>query len=245
MALSRVGVVCALASEARHLGPLRVHELVGSLPDGTLVAVTGMGNAAALKGAEALVAAGAGALASFGLAGGLDPRLSAGAILLPSEVLGQDGSHVPTDPDWRQRLGLAIGAHIPVHEGTLLTMPAAVASIADKAQLFHTTGAAAVDMESVAVGQTALRHNLPFIAVRVIVDSAEDALPSAVMAAADKEGHVQIGRLMSALARAPSELAPLIRLARRYRAANRSLAAIARTGSLALADTALGNHSRP
>src|SRR5262249_43987750 len=162
-------------SEARHLGPISLHEPVESLPDGTLVAVTGMGGAAASRGAGALIAAGAVALASFGLAGGLDPTLSAGAILLPSEVLGPEGQGVRTDADWRRRLGLAIGAHTPVREGALLTMPTAVASIADKAHLFHTTGAAAVDMESLAVGEIASGHHLPFIAVRVIVDSAVDA----------------------------------------------------------------------
>jgi hypothetical protein len=68
--------------------------------------------------------------------------------------------------------------------------------------------------------------------VRVIVDGAADVLPRAVTEAADNEGHLQVWRLIGALALAPNELAPLIRLARRYRAANRSLAAIARTGSL-------------
>ena len=42
-------------------------------------------------GARSLIEAGATALASWGMAGGLDPALSAGAILLPSEVLGPDG----------------------------------------------------------------------------------------------------------------------------------------------------------
>jgi adenosylhomocysteine nucleosidase len=235
LALSRVGIVCALVSEARHLGPISLAEPVESLPEGTLVAVTGMGEAAASRGAAALIAAGAGALASFGMAGGLDPTLSAGAILLPGEVIGPDGRRIGTEAGWRERLRLAIGAHTPCSSANLLTMPRAVASIADKAYLFRTTGAAAVDMESLAVGEMAARHRLPFVAVRVVVDSAEDALPRAVMAAADKEGRLQIGRLMSALARAPQELAPLIRLARRYRAANRSLAAIARTGSLGVA----------
>ncbi|GAC1471958.1 MAG: hypothetical protein PVSMB1_19530 [Gemmatimonadaceae bacterium] len=58
-------------------------------------------------------------------------------------------------------------------------------------------------------------------------------IPRAVTAAADNEGHLQIWRLIGALALAPNELAPLIRLAQRYRAANRSLATIARAGSLA------------
>jgi hypothetical protein len=67
----------------------------------------------------------------------------------------------------------------------------------------------------------------------VIVDSAEDVLPRAITAAADSAGHLQLWRLLGALVLAPTDLAPLIRLAQRYRAANRSLAAVARAGSLA------------
>ena len=56
------------------------------------------------------------------------------------------------------------------------------------------------------------------------------AVTYAVTAAADSEGHLQIWRLLGALARTPGELGPLLRLAGRYRAANRSLAAVARVG---------------
>jgi adenosylhomocysteine nucleosidase len=192
-----------------------------------------MGNSAAAAGSRALIAAGATALASWGMAGGLDPTLDAGAILLPTEVLGPDGQSFNTASAWRDRLSCAVAALAPVRSGKLVTRTRAIGSVADKAELFRATGAAAVDMESAAVGEVAERHQLPFIAVRVIVDSAADVLPRAVTAAADSEGHLQIWRLIGALALAPNELAPLIRLARRYRAANRSLAAIASTGSLA------------
>ena len=232
MALNAVGIVCALASEARHLGRISLRQPVESLPGGTLVAVTGMGCSAAAKGAAALVAAGATALASFGLAGGLDPALHAGAILLPAEVVGADREGVRTAQGWRERLASALSTHQPTRGGRLLTMPRAIGSVAEKARLFQMTGAAAVDMESLAVGEAANEHQLPFVAVRVIVDSAADVLPGAVTAAADREGHLHIRRLIGALARAPGELAPLIRLACHYRAANRALAAVARTGSL-------------
>ena len=230
MALNIVGIVCALASEARHLGPtVRLTEPLGSLPDGTLVATTGMGSSAASTGARALVNAGATALASFGLAGGLDPSLEAGAILLPNEVQGSDGRIHKCAAAWRNRLSATTRAR----SGKLLTSAKAVGSVEDKAALFASTGAVAVDMESAAIAEVAEGYGLPFLAVRVVVDSAADVLPRAVTTAADNEGHLQIWRLIGALALAPSELAPLIRLARRYRAANRSLAAIARVGSLA------------
>jgi adenosylhomocysteine nucleosidase len=219
LALNTVGIVCALASEARHLRPT----------DGALVITTGMGSSAASIGARALIDAGARALASWGMAGGLDPSLQPGEILLPSEVITSDGRAHPCEKGWRERLAATIEAR----SGRLLTSARSVGSVEDKAALFRGTGAVAVDMESAAIAEVAEQHGLPFLAVRVVVDSAEDVLPRAVTAAADNEGHLHIWRLIGALALAPNELAPLIRLAQRYRAANRSLASIARTGSLA------------
>ncbi|HEY5019653.1 MAG TPA: hypothetical protein VII17_01410 [Steroidobacteraceae bacterium] len=229
-----LGIVCALAAEARHLGPTTPrHEPLASLADGTLLAVSGMGAAAAGLSARALVEAGAGALASFGLAGGLDPALIAGSIFLPSEVITLTGPGIYTAPRWRERLSGALAAQRPVAHGKLLSCPRAIGTVAQKAALFRDTGAAAVDMESLAVAQVAATKHVPFIAVRVIVDSARDELPQAVTAAADSAGQLQLWRLLGALARSPADLAPLMKLVWRYRAASRSLAAVARAGSLA------------
>jgi len=84
-----------------------------------------------------------------------------------------------------------------------------------------------VDMESLAIAQVAAAHRLPFVAVRVIVDTAADELPRAVVTAS-QEGHVRIWRLLGAMALAPAELGALVRLAGRYRMATRRLAAVAR-----------------
>ena len=159
MTLNVVGVVCALASEARHLGPV----------DGTLVRVSGMGMAAATRCATSLVDEGATALVSWGMAGGLDPRLTPGTIFLPDTVISTTGVALGTAGPWRERLGAAVSALHPVIRGRLLTSVRAVGSLADKATLFRETGAVAVDMESSAVGEVAQSHQLPFIAVRVIV----------------------------------------------------------------------------
>ena len=229
-----VGIVSALAVEARHLGPaVQRRGALASLADGTLLAVSGIGGSAAARGARALIDAGATALISWGMAGGLDPALAAGTIFLPSEVISRDGAALMTARYWRERLSAALGAHRPVACGRLLTSPRALGSIADKAAAFRDTGAAAVDMESLAIAEVAQTREVPFIAVRVVVDSARHSLPQAVTVAADSAGHLHMWRLIGALARAPGDLAPLIRLARCYRAASRSLAAVARAGSLA------------
>ena len=92
-----VGIVAALAAEARALGPTKL-ELGAprTLADGTRIAVSGIGFAAAARAAQALVDTGVTALASWGMAGGLDPALNAGTILLPSQVISTDGTSLPT-----------------------------------------------------------------------------------------------------------------------------------------------------
>ena len=72
---------------------------------------------------------------------------------------------------------------------------------------------------------------MPFIAVRVIVDTARDGIPQAV-AGASRAGKLRIGRLILGLMRSPLEIASLLRLARRYRVALRSLRAVAALGKL-------------
>jgi adenosylhomocysteine nucleosidase len=225
--LNGVGVVAALAAEARALGPTvkRIGD-VDCLGEATLLAISGMGCAAAGLAAGRLIEAGASALMSFGLAGGLDPRLTAGSVVFPSEVISRDGARFVTSVTWRERLAAAL-LQRPVAGGKLLTSAQAIDAVADKAAAFRDTGAVAVDMESLAVAQVAAAHRLPFMAVRVIVDTAADRLPHAVVAASHG-GRVRIWRLIGGLALAPVEFAPLIRLARRYRTARRSLAAVGR-----------------
>jgi adenosylhomocysteine nucleosidase len=229
-----VGIVCALQSEARHLGPAtRRAESIATLADGSLLHVSGMGGQAASLGASMLADAGAGALVSWGMAGGLDPSLAPGTLVLPVEVVATNGSGIETSRAWRERASTALRARHPSVQGRLLSCSHAIGSVAEKAALFKQTGAVAVDMESLAVGEVAMSRNLPFLAVRVIVDSALDALPRAVSAAADAAGQLHIWRLLGALALAPGDLGSLVRLAKCYRAAGRALASVADRGLLA------------
>jgi adenosylhomocysteine nucleosidase len=230
--LSGVGVVAALSAEARALGPSMprggnppICELA-LLGDGALLAVSGIGCAAAQAAARALIDAGVSALMTFGMAGGLDPALESGSVVLPRELIAADGSRITASRSWRERVAGAVSPLRAVSEGALLTSLRAIDSPADKAAAFRATGAVAVDMESAAVADIAAHHDLPFIAVRVIVDTAADKLPRAVVTAS-RAGRVQIGRLIAGLVLAPGEVAALIRLTQRYRVATRSLRLIA------------------
>jgi len=227
------GVVAALTAEARTLGvAARRGAGFATTREGILVAVSGIGGAAATVAARLLADAGATSLVSWGLAGGLDPALAAGTICLPSVVIAADGSRFATDHHWRELVAAAIAARRVVVNGSLLTAISSIDDVAGKAAAFHETGAAAVDMESHAIAAVAASRKLPFIAIRVIVDTAHDALPDAVVAASSG-GEVSTLRLVRELLRSPQTIAPLLRLALRYRAARGALLAVARSGALA------------
>lgn len=193
-----------------------------ALGSGYLLALSGIGRAAAAAAAQSLVDAGVSALMTFGLAGGLDPALRSGSVVIPCELLSAEGTRFTACRAWRERVAAAVSPLCAVTEGNLLTSTHAIDTPADKAAAFRNSGAAAVDMESTAVAEIAAKHNLPVIAVRVIADTAADTLPRAVVAAS-KAGRVRFARLIGGLILAPHEIAPLIHLAQRYRIAMRSL----------------------
>jgi len=221
--LSVTGVVAALDFEARSLGKCR---------EQILLSTCGIGAGNAARAARSLAAAGAGALLSWGVAGALDPALRCGTAVLPIEVLRQ-GRRFQTDRLWRGRVAAALQGRVPLVSGVLLTSEVAVAAAALKSSLFQDTGAAAVDMESAAVAEVAAEFGLPFLALRVILDTARDSLPDSVLRSFQAPA---TGRARAAPARprlwpllcAPGDWGALLRLARQYRVAGRALRACCR-----------------
>lgn len=231
-----IGIVSALPAEARTLGPSARHGAeLRQLADGALLAVSGIGESAAAAGARRLVLAGATALASFGMAGGLDPSLICGTVLLPAEIVvldvaGSGGAVAATSRVWRQRLRAALPPSCIACEGKLLSSGRPIGRRDAKAVAWRNSRAAGVDMESSAIAQVAGQAGLPFVALRVIVDTAADELPAVVLAASGG-GPLRIGRLLAGLVRAPGDVGALIRLSARYRVARGVLAAMGRPGS--------------
>ncbi len=204
-----IGVIVGLAMEVRLARPLC-----------GVVATGGGAAAGAERAAEALAAGGVAALVSFGLAGGLDPRLKPGKILIPRTVLTA-GQSFPTDRVLDRRLG---GPTVDL----LLGESMAVASVEAKHQLWRTTGAAGVDLESGAVAQVAARHELPFAALRAVCDPGHRGLPRAALQALDEEGRVRLLRLLASLLLHPLELPEVVALAADSTRARRALGERAR-----------------
>ena len=216
--MSVTGVVAALDFEARSLGKCR---------EQILLSTCGIGAGNAARAARSLAAAGAGALLSWGVAGALDPALRCGTAVLPIEVLRQ-GRRFQTDRLWRGRVAAALQGRVPLVSGVLLTSEVAVAAAALKSSLFQDTGAAAVDMESAAVAEVAAEFGLPFLALRVILDTARDSLPDSVLRSFQAPAAGPARPRLWPLLRAPGDWGALLRLARQYRVAGRALRACCR-----------------
>ncbi len=237
LAAGLVGVVAALPAEARAFGAPRGVRVGATIAvrRHALVYVAGIGPTAARTGCEALLAAGARALVSWGVAAGLDTALVPGTCVLASRVVTMPGtSYVPT-ASWGEDLAARLNRTMPVVRGTLACSDHVLRSIAEKHALADAThGAVAADMESAAIGEAARAANVPWIVLRAVSDDAHTVVPPSVLRAIDEAGHVRATRIVGALAQRPTDLMELVALARGFRAALRTLRAV-----VAQADPAL------
>ncbi|REE93868.1 hopanoid-associated phosphorylase [Cupriavidus plantarum] len=167
---------------------------------------------------------------SIGVAGGLAPGLSPGAVIVASSV--QDGDVVlPCDAAWHD----ALRASLPdALSGPIAGMDAAVTTVAAKAALHRAHGALAVDMESHIAARAARDRGLPFAALRIVIDPAERPVPPLAVAGMAADGSTDIGAVVRGLLKAPWELGGLIRLGRDAAAAKAALARARRMAGAAL-----------
>jgi hopanoid-associated phosphorylase len=163
-------------------------------------------------------------LVSFGLAGGLDPGLAPGAVVL-AEWVGITAHRWHTDDRWRQRL-------LEACDGAILAGVAGsdtpVATRLARQQLRSSTGASIVDMESHIVADMAGRMGLPFVVIRAVADGAGSDLPPAALIPLHPDGRPDLPRILADLARSPSQLPGLVRLAGASRRAFASLGSVCR-----------------
>jgi adenosylhomocysteine nucleosidase len=224
----RPGIVAATAAEARTLakGQIAAGEWI-HLPEDAMLLLSGMGAKRARLAARVLLENGATALVSWGFAGGLDPGLSPGSLILPESVLAKDQSTYYVDPVWRESLCNRLNPHVDLHGGVLAESPVVLASCTEKTALFQRTGARAVDMESASIARVAKEAGVPFLVIRAISDAARVTIPRSALNSIDEFGGVRLSRLLSGLARRPVELLALFRLGRNFRAAKATLTAVA------------------
>lgn len=203
----KLGVLAGLAEEAALLGPAVMRRCSAADPR------------AARRLMAELIAEGATHCLSFGFAGGLEPGLPSGTIVIGSHIAGRSGVWNCWTP-WVTQLAADLpGAQV----GGIRGHDAIIAAPADKAELYRQTHCLAVDMESHIAAEMAASAGLPFAALRVICDPAEFALPVAALLPLKAGGKPALGAILHSVLCRPWQTGALLRLGRHHRRARHGL----------------------
>ncbi len=215
----RVGVITGLAAEA---------DIVSEhAPESaSRIAVAGASAARAEKAALRLIDQGCGAILSFGVAGGLNPALQPGTMIVADALVG--ARRYATDAGWRKAVMAALAGSGAVAEGAIYGSDAPLLTVEAKRECAARTGAVAVDMESLGAAEAAAARGVPFLAIRAIADDASRTIPPWVMDAILPDGGLAPGVVLRALLPRPWTVWGLIGLARDQ---GRALGALGRVAS--------------
>lgn len=214
-------ILCATKTEARLISSELSSGLITTLPDNLVILITGMGftNKAVLKKLiDDIKPAG---LVSWGFSGGLLPGLPSGTVCVPA-VVSSGEKNFKTDESWRTSLcnmltaSSAIASKI-AHTDEILSTPKS------KRQLHFDSGAEACDMESFIVGQFAKTYQLPWVAVRAVIDEATQSLPAWFNLVVDDQGQVLVLKLLNALLKNPLDIKKFLHMVCAYGRAKKSL----------------------
>jgi len=135
-----------------------------------------------------------------GLAGGLDPALAVGDVVVDVDGCAGEAEVL--------RAVEGLGAV----RGRVQTSAVPLTTSAGKAKLFAETGAAAVDMEAAAVRAWADAADVPLLHLRAVSDAAGDALDPDVLGLVDEVGRTRPGKVAAFLLRHPNRVPALARL---------------------------------
>lgn len=202
------GIVVGLAAEARIARKLSPNvRCAASRPQ------------EAERHARELAAAGVPLLVSFGIAGGVDPGLRPGDLVVANQVITASGAF-PALSDCAPALNARVGS---VYGDTEL-MPDA----SHKCALRAWTGALAVDMESGAVAAVAAELGIPCVVIRAVADTADQGLPPAALLPLDTAGRPRLPAVLASVLWQPAQIPRLIGVARETQAAMRTLEQVVR-----------------
>lgn len=170
-------------------------------------------------------------IVSAGLCGGLAPGLGIGAIVLAMRLLDQAGKVDVPDPAWVMNVARACAtAGITAAQGAYYS--SGILDQADtapqRAVMFKSTGARAIDDESRYVAALAAQRQISFGVLRSVSDDWTETLPLAATGAImNKDGSANLDYLLASLAKQPGQIPQLLKIAADFKTSLDTLGAAA------------------
>ena len=180
---------------------------------------SGSGMIHALAATRYLISRGVSSVMVLGLAGGLQPLLKPGSMILVDSVLEENGRH--TNPSWKTDLlsvryaeAVLMNRGLSCLRGAVVTSPEPVMSAVKKKDLFAKTQALAVDMESAAVARAAAEAGLPLFIFRTVSDGASTSIPGDISDCFHENGTFDLSGLLRRIVQNPFLLGKICSMAR-------------------------------
>lgn len=196
-----MGIVFALEIESRGLKQILSHSrriatkhrghMAWQLGTTRVVAaVSGVGMTNAAGAAEALIGAGARSIISAGLAGALDGKAAVGDVVIANRVLRHGARQDPIRCDRELSAGIPPSGSLGyrVWQSDIVSVDRIVCDPGEKAHIYESSGAAALDMECYGVAEVCRARRVPFLSVRAVSDTASEELPPELVALLEKQG---------------------------------------------------------
>lgn len=198
---------------------------LGGLGDGnerTRASVVGIGRQAGEQVGRLLDAMPGRALVSLGYAGGLDPRLQPGDLVVASAYLYGARTAAAGDAAAGRAAALLRQAGLAVTEGAALTVDEPLLTGRAKRRARHGSRALVVDMEGRWIADAAAARGVPLIGIRAVLDEAQFSLPSFIATIIADGGRHERAHAIRALSH-PAAARSLLPLALRSRRASGAL----------------------
>jgi len=181
---------------------------------GVITLIVGIGRQNAEKSVRSFLAASVPELVvTCGFAGGLNPELKLG------DVIFEPAGPAANNQKLTEAL-LAAGAR----PAKIYCADRIATTVAEKQALRAATGADAVEMESGAIQAVCAERGLACVTVRVISDTAHEALPLDFNALAKADKSLDFGKLAWAITKSPGKIGALMQLQKKTKFAAERLA---------------------
>ena len=200
-----------------------------------LIVTGGIGPRRARQAVKAFMDMPLSAVLSIGCAGALIPGLTAGQLVLAPalrmdteepegqlDTFGVDSRLFSAARDAAQRAG------VETIEGGIVTSPRVLFTRQEKEKRGRETDCVAVEMESGVHAAFAVERRLPFLVLRVILDSVDMAIPP-MKGVTTAEGKIRLSRAMAHIATHPQHLPFFVRLQQCRKRAAETISRVCRT----------------